>query len=84
MRGTREAGEPRWQTERRGEILFADGTGICLFYKRLDRRVFRVPDALAPGARHVELDECLLDALLDGVDLTDAPKRSPRPRGRIH
>jgi transposase len=66
------------------KILFADGTGICLFYKRLDRRVFRVPEALAPGARHVELDECMLDALLDGVDLTDAPKRSPRPRGRIH
>jgi hypothetical protein len=42
-----------------------------------------VPDALAPDARHVELDEGLLDALLDGVDLGDAPK-SPRRPPRVH
>jgi len=65
------------------KVLFFDGSGMCQFYKRLDRGVFRLPDPTAPGARHVELDESLLDALLDGVDLGDAPKSAPR-RKRVH
>lgn len=65
------------------KVLFFDGSGMCQFYKRLDRGVFRLPDPTAPGARHVELDESLLDALLDGVDLSDAPKSAPR-RKRVH
>lgn len=68
------------------KVLFFDGSGMCLFYKRLDRRVFRVPQASGPDVRHIELDEALLDALLDGVDVSDAPKseRRPRPRARVH
>jgi transposase len=70
------------------KVLFFDGSGMCLFYKRLERRVFRVPEAAAPGARHVELDESLLDALLDGVDLAEASKRAraraPRSRPCVH
>jgi hypothetical protein len=55
---------------------------MCVFYKRLDRGVFRLPEA-PEGARHIELDEGLLDALLDGVDVGEAPK--PAPRGpRVH
>jgi transposase len=64
------------------KILFFDGSGMCVFYKRLDRGVFRLPEA-PEGARHIELDEGLLDALLDGVDVGEAPK--PAPRGpRVH
>src|SRR5215212_12276982 len=48
------------------KVLFFDGSGMCLFYKRLDGGVFRLPEAAA-DARYVELDESLLDALLDGV-----------------
>lgn len=65
------------------KVLFFDGSGMCQFYKRLDRGVFRLPEGCAPDARHVELDESLLDALLDGVDLGEAPK-PPRPRVRVH
>jgi len=65
------------------KVLFFDGSGMCQFYKRLDRGVFRLPDPTAPDARHVELDETLLDALLDGVDFSDAPKSAPR-RKRVH
>jgi transposase len=65
------------------KVLFFDGSGMCLFYKRLDRGVFRLPEACALDARHVELDESLLDALLDGIDLGDAPKSAPRRR-RVH
>ncbi len=63
---------------------FFDGSGMCLFYKRLDRGVFRLPEARSAEARHVEVDESLLDALLDGVDLAEAPKRAPRSRIRVH
>ncbi|HEX2870599.1 MAG TPA: IS66 family insertion sequence element accessory protein TnpB [Polyangiaceae bacterium] len=65
------------------KVLFFDGSGMCVFYKRLDSGVFRVPEAPAPDARHVEIDEGLLDALLDGVDLGEAPK-SPRRPPRVH
>ena len=65
------------------KVLFFDGSGMCQFYKRLDRGVFRLPEPTAPNARHVELDESLLDALLDGVDLGEAPKSAPR-RKRVH
>jgi len=63
------------------KVLFFDGSGMCLFYKRLDSRVFRVPAALRPGATSIELSERELDDLLDGIDLEPEP---PRPRGRVH
>ena len=33
------------------KVLFFDGTGMCVFYKRLDRGTFRMPEpSPAPGA----------------------------------
>lgn len=61
------------------KVLFFDGSGMCQFYKRLDRGVFRLPEAPAEGARHVEVDDATLEALLDGVDV-DAKPRARRPR----
>ena len=66
------------------KVLFFDGSGMCIFYKRLDRGVFRLPEPCVPDARHVEIDESLLEALLDGIDLADAPKRPVRSRVSIH
>jgi transposase len=70
------------------KILFADGTGICLFSKRLDRGVFSLPAAPAADASHVELDDATLDALLDGLELAPSPdpgpKAPPRRRPRVH
>jgi transposase len=37
------------------KILFFDGSGLCLFYKRLDHHTFRVPSTPVPGATSVEL-----------------------------
>jgi transposase len=65
------------------KILFFDGSGMCLFYKRLDNRLFRVPDALLPGATSVELSERELDDLLDGIDVELEPV-SERVRKRAH
>ena len=50
------------------KVLFFDGTGMCVFYKRLDRSTFRVPYFPA-GATHVELSDEMLEALLDGLDV---------------
>jgi transposase len=65
------------------KILFFDGSGMCLFYKRLDKRLFRVPDALLPGATSIELSERELDDLLDGIDVELEPV-SERVRKRAH
>jgi transposase len=51
------------------KILFFDGSGMCLFYKRLDNRTYRVPEALTAGATSVELSERELDDLLDGINV---------------
>lgn len=64
------------------KVLFFDGSGMCIFYKRLDRLTFRLPEPQAQGARHVEIDDATLEALLDGIQVDDVP-RSPR-RGRVH
>ena len=60
------------------KILFYDGTGLCLFYKRLDAGFFRLP-ARAEGnvAGAVAIDEDDLNALLDGIDL-ERPQRRQR------
>jgi transposase len=65
------------------KILFFDGSGMCLFYKRLDRRTFRVPDVPRPGATSIELSERELDDLLDGIDV-EPESTPPRTRKRMH
>lgn len=65
------------------KIVFAESSGMCLFYKRLDRHTFRVPSTRVPGATHVELNERELDDLLDAIAVDLPPERSPR-RPRVH
>lgn len=66
------------------KILFYDGSGLCLFYKRLDRGTFRVPSSLVPGATSIELSERELDDLLDAIAVEPDPTPRPRKRTRIH
>jgi len=56
------------------KILYYDGTGVCLFYKRLDKGRFRQHEPQHPDDKHIELSEVELDALLDGIDL-EKPKK---------
>ena len=51
------------------KVLFCDGSGMCVFYKRLDRGVFRLPEPLVEGETTVVIDERVLDDLLDGIDV---------------
>jgi transposase len=61
------------------KILFFDGSGMCQFYKRLDRSVFRLPEPLEEGETTVAIDERVLDDLLDGIDVQ--PKE---PQSQMH
>jgi transposase len=56
------------------KILFHDGTGFCLFYKRLDRGTFRLPEPAEEGVSNVTIEERALDDLLEGIDLEDRPR----------
>ena len=66
------------------KILFFDGTGLCLFYKRLDRGTFALPMAPTDGATHVEVDDATLEALLDGIELAPEAASTRAPARRIH
>jgi transposase len=64
------------------KILFFDGSGMCVFYKRLDAGVFKLPTPLDARASSVAIDERALEALLDGIDVeTATPKRR---RASVH
>ncbi|MBA3844836.1 MAG: IS66 family insertion sequence element accessory protein TnpB [Actinobacteria bacterium] len=65
------------------KILFADGSGLCLFYKRLDSGTFRMPPVHEAGATSITLDERVLDDLLDGIDVESKSER-PRRKTRMH
>ena len=62
------------------KVLFHDRTGLCLFYKRLDRGTFRLPEPREVGATTVEIEEGALDDLLDGIDLETPARRLPGRR----
>jgi len=66
------------------KVLFFDGTGMCLFYKRLDQGTFRLPEALDEQATMVTLDERALDDLLDGIAIEAKPRKPPRTRVSVH
>jgi transposase len=65
------------------KIVFADSSGACLFWKKLDRGTFARPEAPEGGASHVELDEATFAALLDGLAIAPTATRSEPPR-RLH
>jgi transposase len=58
------------------KILFFDSTGICLFYKRLNKGVFRLPTPHGDDDASVLIEERELDELLDGVAIEPSqPKK---------
>ncbi len=62
------------------KILFFDGSGMAIFYKRLDRHTFKIPEASSADARCVEIDDAALEALLDGVDIESTVEARSRPK----
>lgn len=70
------------------KILFFDGSGLCLFYKRLDSGTFRIPQPTASGdVASIEIDERALENILDAIDVEKAaaPKqRRSRSKPAVH
>lgn len=50
------------------KLIWFDGSGYVLLYKRLDRGTYRIPLAIPPGAVRVTVGERELQLLLSGVD----------------
>ena len=58
------------------KILYFDGTGVCIFMKRLEGGTFRWPQSAgAPGAK-LRLAPQALQLLLDGIDLRQSARRA--------
>ncbi len=60
---------------RRGDrikILFWDRSGYCLWYKRLEKGVFKFPGS---DARSIEVEAATLALILEGIDLAGARHR---------
>jgi transposase len=62
------------------KVLFFDGSGMCIFYKRLDRGRFQIPEAPHVDVKHVEVDDATLEALLDGIDVEQASETRARTK----
>lgn len=86
-------GDPRAEAafifhNRRGthlKILWFDGTGYCILYKRLDRFVYRIPLAIPAGAKQVAVSRRELELLFEGIDtktLRAAHRTARRVRAR--
>ena len=58
----------------RCKILFWDRSGFCLWYKRLEQGVFRLPDHPADMPR-LEVNIAELSLVLEGIDLAGARRR---------
>ena len=56
------------------KVLFFDRSGWCVLAKRLEQGTFQIP-AVAPGERQVRVDPAVLGLILEGVDLSRAPRR---------
>lgn len=59
------------------KAIFFDGNGLCLFYKRLDKGTFRLPEPRHEGELTVMLEERELDDLVAGLVL-EQPVRKTR------
>lgn len=55
------------------KVLYFDGSGWCIFQKRLTRGTFQVP-RVAPGVSRIAVDGPALASLLEGIPL-EAPRR---------
>jgi transposase len=64
------------------KVLFFDGSGLCIFYKRLDDGTFRQLEPSDASATSITIDEGALDDLLDGIDVE--PKARKQRRSRVH
>jgi len=61
----------------RTKVLFGDRSGLCLYYKRLEKGTFRLTAFEDPRSTRAEIEAAELALILEGIDLAHA-KRRPR------
>ena len=62
---------------RRGDrvkIIFWDRSGFCIWYKRLEQGVFRLPQSIV-NTPNPEVEVTDLSLILEGIDLSSARRR---------
>jgi transposase len=52
------------------KVLYADGDGLAIWYKQLQRGTFRFPDLKNYSSAGLEIDHSTLRLILDGIDLS--------------
>jgi len=66
------------------KVFFFSAGGLCIFYKRLNKGTFRLPEPLDPQSTTVVIDERALDDLLDGIDVeVQIPRNRMRGPSRV-
>jgi len=55
------------------KLIYWDGDGYAIWYKRLEQGTFRIPQANDDG--RVELTSAKLAMILEGIDIKDTRKR---------
>jgi transposase len=66
------------------KVLFFDGSGMCIFHKRLDHCTFALPEAPSEGITHLEMDEGSFEALLDGIEISPQTSTKRVVKRRLH
>lgn len=59
----------------RTKILLWDRSGLCLYYKRLEKGVFRLSSLERPHRVRAEIEAAELSLILEGIELTHAKRR---------
>jgi len=62
------------RTNTLAKILYWDGDGFAIWYKRLETGTFRFP-SLTKGASSIDITRSGLSMILEGIDLSQLPKR---------
>ena len=57
------------------KVLFFDGTGLCVVYKRLDAGTFRVPEPVVSGDAARLINERAFEDLIAGIDVEPVSRR---------
>ncbi len=60
----------------RTKILFWDRSGLCLYYKRLEKGVFRLSEFEHSKRVRTEIEAAELSLILEGIDLANAKRRA--------
>jgi transposase len=60
----------------RVKVLFWDRSGLCLYYKRIEKGTFRLSAFEDPASSRAEIESAELALILEGIELAGAKRRA--------